>query len=683
MVAGESVGIPEAARRVVASILVLELVLALLLADGVVVAGNSAHVVGEAEILDLSPDVLRILSEVVRIAVVAALLHTLVPHAVLVTVAGGEVGVLEAAAEVADGEGGAGSVVVAAAVGSGAFSAVHLSALQDASVLEPIAFIRSAAFSGGGLLLAIAATDSSEVVPEASRCRGASERSVSSELALEGALESCGAELADIAVGLADERIADARASSDAESADGIDGAARRVEFAGLEVVLVFHLAGFDALSRDTDPFASTTIVTEIDGRNAIALLDADASDVVPGTRGVGRAICGICPAVLALVDTRTTPSAHAVGGAESSGADAGAIGVATRADEVPGATASGVAFAGEFVPVQGLASLEAEVLVGNGGAVGPLFAHRVRVAGRLAREQVAVGNAERLTSVPHALIVVVTVDRGDVTELAEFLAGLGAVVQARGCELTLVVSGTDTERAEVASHAALVLDGVPLADIRVAITSGSASVASGAASLGVGFPEAVVVVGAARFRVVQVFATLCAGLVGAPSAHEDTLAWSLGSDETASLAAANITFIEHAARVQGARVHVGVLEFALDVAGAETGRVPHAETIGGASRFGALGRATELTFEVVGVPRAFDVSDASGLCLVGVLTLSLADTGGRRPHAHGGGVARVAREVEARSTATEHEGVPHTGSVGIARRLEEVLVTASLLALS
>jgi hypothetical protein len=85
-VASEGVGVPQAARRVVAGILNLELVLALLLANNVVVSRNSAHVVGETEILDLSPDQLGILVDGVSIAVVAALLHTSVPHAVDVTV---------------------------------------------------------------------------------------------------------------------------------------------------------------------------------------------------------------------------------------------------------------------------------------------------------------------------------------------------------------------------------------------------------------------------------------------------------------------------------------------------------------------------------------------------------------------------------------------------------------------
>ena len=144
-VAAVRVGVPEAGRRVVAGVLNLESVLALLFADVVVVGRNSAHVVGEAEIFDLSPDQPGVLRESVGFAVVTAFLHGFVPHAVGVTVARGEVGVLEAAADVTDGESSRVSVVVTAAVRSGAFGAVHLTALQDARVFEPFTFFRGAA----------------------------------------------------------------------------------------------------------------------------------------------------------------------------------------------------------------------------------------------------------------------------------------------------------------------------------------------------------------------------------------------------------------------------------------------------------------------------------------------------------------------------------------------------------
>lgn len=283
-VAAEGVGVPEAARIVIASVLNLELVLALLLTHGGVVSGNSAHVVGEAEILDLSPDESGILNGGVGLAVVTAFLHTFVPLAVDVTVAGSEVGVLKAAAEVADGEGRRVSVVVAAASGDGAFGAVHLRALQNTFVLEPLTFFRSAAFGSGRELSTIAAANGSEGIPEATRSGTTSKRSGSGELALEGALESSGAELADVAVGLADQRVADARASSDAEATDGIDSATRIVSLASFEIILVFHLTGLDACSRDTDPFASTTFIAGVLSGDTSALLDADVSNCVPST---------------------------------------------------------------------------------------------------------------------------------------------------------------------------------------------------------------------------------------------------------------------------------------------------------------------------------------------------------------------------------------------------------------
>lgn len=247
---------------------------------------------------------------------------------------------------------------------------------------------------------------------------------------------------------------------------------------------------------------------------------------------------------------------------------DASAISVTASAEEVPSAATGGIIDAGEFVTILDLASLEAEVLVGNDGAVGPLFAHGVVVAGREAREQVAVSDAEGLRGVPHALIIIVTVDGSDVAEFTHFLASRSAVGEGGGGDLTLVVDCADTERTEVASHAALVLDRVPLTDVGVAVTSGSTCVASGAASLSVGFPQAVVVSGARVLIPVQVFATLGAGFVGTPVAHEDGLAARLRSDEVASLTAANITFIEHAAGIGIASGHVSVLELTLDVAG-------------------------------------------------------------------------------------------------------------------
>lgn len=75
---------------------------------------------------------------------------------------------------------------------------------------------------------------------------------------------------------------------------------------------------------------------------------------------------------------------------------------------------------------------------------------------------------------------------------------------------------------------------------------------------------------------------------------------------------------------------------------------MPHAETISRASGFRSLGRAAELTLEASGVPRTFGIGEASGLSGVSELTLRFADTSGRRPHAHGGGEARVASETSA-----------------------------------
>lgn len=199
-----------------------------------------------------------------------------------------------------------------------------------------------------------------------------------------------------------------------------------------------------------------------------------------------------IRPAVFTLEDTGTVgEGAHCVGGAKCGSGDERASGATSRADEVPRATFGRIGDAGELIVVFSSASLEAVVVVGNGGGVDPLFAHGIGVALGIAREEVAVGDAEIVRGIPHALTIVVAIRRSDVAEFTHFLASRGGVGHGNSGELALVVTSASGERTEVAVETTSILDGIPRARLRFAITSSGASGASGETLLRDWFPEA------------------------------------------------------------------------------------------------------------------------------------------------------------------------------------------------
>jgi hypothetical protein len=244
-----------------------------------------------------------------------------------------------------------------------------------------------------------------------------------------------------------------------------------------------------------------------------------------------------------------------------------------------------------------------------------------------------------------------------------------------------------DAEVAVRAGHAAVGALSVPLAFSRgIALTLSSLETASLDASATGHRPHACRI-GDARDVVGAVLnsAGLGAGLVDAPLAHDGGSALRVSGAERASSTAANITFIEDAARIGIAGVNLFVLELALEVASVVAG-MPEAHGVRLAGSRGSVTEALHLALGGGGRPLAVRIGVAVSNLGVGhvfVLALLVAATLSSRPVAHGRGEASSeVSEASAVLTTAEHERIPHTLGVEVARRLSSVAVTAGLQAL-
>ena len=141
--------------------------------------------------------------------------------------------------------------------------------------------------------------------------------------------------VADISIGSTVNFTEDSRAVGRANTLDGVDHAARSVVGADFEVILVFHLAGLDALAAH--PFAGTTGVAIIGISDVIAALDADGGGIVPNAGRIGVAGRLVAVAVFALaLASSVLVLAHQVLDTRASIFNELAHGIAAVALEVP-----------------------------------------------------------------------------------------------------------------------------------------------------------------------------------------------------------------------------------------------------------------------------------------------------------------------------------------------------------